>query len=58
MRRTPVMRASRLLNGLVLSTRLEQPEGFELRKLLGDGGNRDIQNLREIADAKLLKFSQ
>ena len=45
-------------NRLVLSTRLEQPKGFKLRKLLGDGGNRDIQNLREIADAKLLKFSQ
>lgn len=45
---------NRIKNGLVLPTRLEQPEGFKLRKLLGDGGNRDFQNLSEIADAKPL----
>jgi hypothetical protein len=48
----------RIKDGLVLPTRLEQPKGFKLGKLLRDGGNRDIQNLSKIADAKLLKFSQ
>jgi hypothetical protein len=48
----------RIEDGLVLPARLEQPKGLKLRKLLGHGGNRDIQNLSKIADAKLLKFSQ